>query len=113
MASSEPAEIDWDSFDWDSVESRVINSARRRWPSEIRDLTPWVLEHLGDLGRELGMELEPTGTEVAVGTFRADIGAKDGSGRLVIIENQLGPSDHGHFGQVVLYALESKADVII
>jgi hypothetical protein len=72
-----------------------------------------VLENLDDLGRELGMSLEPTGTEIAVGTFRADIGAKDGSGRSVIIENQHGPSDHGHFGQVVLYALESRADVAI
>jgi hypothetical protein len=27
--------------------------------------------------------------------------------------HQLGPSDHVHFGQVVLYALESSADVII
>jgi hypothetical protein len=31
----------------------------------------------------------------------------------VIIENQLGPSDHVHFVQVVLYALESSADLII
>jgi len=59
------------------------------------------------------MRIEPIAREVAVGTFRADIGARDGSGRLVIIENQHGPSDHGHFGQIVLYALESKADVII
>jgi hypothetical protein len=51
--------------------------------------------------------------EVAVGTFRADITARDGLGRSVIIENQLGPSDHLHFGQVVLYALESEADVIV
>lgn len=59
------------------------------------------------------MTLEPTGTEVAVGTFRTDITARDGSGRPVIIENQLGPSDHVHFGQVVLYALESKANVVV
>jgi hypothetical protein len=31
----------------------------------------------------------------------------------VITENQLGPSDHGHFGQIALYALEARADVII
>lgn len=36
------------------------------------------------------MTLEPTGMEVAVGTFRADITARDGLGRSVIIENQLG-----------------------
>ncbi len=26
-----------------------------------------------------------------------NLGARDGSGRLVITENQLGPGDHGHF----------------
>lgn len=59
------------------------------------------------------MNLEVIGTEVPVGAFKADIRAKDGLGRSVIIENQLGPSDHVHFGQVVVYALESGADVII
>jgi hypothetical protein len=73
---------------------------------------------LDDLGQKTGAQLEPTGREVAVGMFRADIGARDSSardssGRLVIIENQHGPSDHGHFSQVLLYALESKADVTI
>ena len=108
MPDSEP-----DEFDRESIELSVVRSARSLWPSEVRDLTPWVLENLDELGHKLGMTLEPTGTEVAVGTFRADIAAKDGSGRSVIIENQLGPSDHVHFGQVVLYALESRADVII
>jgi hypothetical protein len=59
------------------------------------------------------MHLELTGTEVPVGTFRADITTRDDADRLVIIENQLGPSDHGHFGQIVLYACESRADAII
>lgn len=104
---------DADEFDWESIEASAVGSAKQHWPSEVRDLTPWVLENLHELGQELGMRLEPTGREVAVGTFRADIGARDSFGRLVIIENQHGPSDHGHFGQVVLYALESKADVII
>ena len=106
MQDSEPDEFD-------DLEPYVILSARSRWPHEVRDLTPWVLAHLEELGNELGMTLEPTGTEVAVGTFTADIAAKDGSGRSVLIENQLGPSDHIHFGQVVLYAVESKADAIV
>jgi hypothetical protein len=108
MPDSEP-----DEFGLNSVELFAYHSPRFLWPNEVRDLTPWVLENLDELGRELGMTLERTGTEVAVGTFRADIAAKDGSGRSVIIENQVGPSDHVHFGQVVLYALESRAHVII
>jgi len=100
-------------IDWASLQATAISPARVRWPNEVRDLTPWVINGLSDLGTLLGMQLELVGTEVPVGTFRADVIAKDGSGRLVIIENQLGPSDHGHFGQIVLYACESKADVII
>ena len=91
----------------------ITSAARALWPHEVRDLTPWVLENLEELGRKLGLTLKATRREVPVGTFRADIAATDGSGRSVIIENQLGPSDHVHFGQVVLYALESGADVII
>ena len=102
-----------DEFDWESIQPFVLASPRSLWPNEVQDLTPWVLGKLGELGHQLGLTLEPTGTEVPVGTFRADITAKDGMGRSVIIENQLGPSDHVHFGQVVLYALESSADVII
>ena len=102
-----------DEFDWESIQPFVLASPRSLWPNEVQDLTPWVLGKLGELGHQLGLTLKPTGTEVPVGTFRADITAKDGMGRSVIIENQLGPSDHVHFGQVVLYALESSADVII
>jgi hypothetical protein len=87
--------------------------ARSRWPKEVRDLTPWVRESLVELGHTLGLTLKPIGTEVAVGIFRADIAATDDSGRCVIMENQLGPSDHIHFGQVVLYAPESKVDIIV
>jgi hypothetical protein len=46
-------------------------------------------------------------------SLSADIVARDGAGRLVIIENQFGPTDHGHFGQVVLYACEARADVVV
>ena len=50
--------------------------------------------------------------EVSLGRFRADIVARDVLGRTVVIENQFGPSDHKHFGQIVLYACEARADVV-
>jgi hypothetical protein len=108
MPSSEEDEIDYS-----AIQVSYVGSARRQWPSEVKDLSPWVRENLGELGRQLGMQLEIIGSEVPVSAFRADIIAKDGSGRSVLIENQLGPSDHGHFGQIVIYALESKVDVVI
>jgi hypothetical protein len=96
-----------------AVDARLVGDATELFPSEVRDLSPWVLENLDELGRQLGIRLEATGTGVPVGTFRADIMSKDSSGRSVLIENQRGPSDHVHFGQIVIYALESKADVVI
>lgn len=108
MPDSEDSE-----FLFGAVEARLISDGTDLFPSEVGDLSPWVLENLDELGRQLGIRLEATGTEVPVGAFRADIMSKDSSGRSVLIENQRGPSDHMHFGQIVIYALESKADVVI
>jgi hypothetical protein len=108
MPSSESGKIDWA-----SIEVSSVASARSKWPDEVRDLTPWVVSNLGDLGKKLGLRLELVGLEMRVGTFRVDIAARDAAGRLVIIENQLGTSDHGHLGQILLYACEAKADVVI
>jgi hypothetical protein len=86
---------------------------RNTWPDEERDLTPWVIEHLAELGANLGMRLTLVEREARIGAFRADIVAVDDHGRKVIIENQFGPTDHLHFGQMVLYGLETSADVVI
>ena len=45
--------------------------------------------------------------EAQIGALRAGILAIDDRGRKVIIENQFGPTDHMHFGQIVLYGLEA------
>lgn len=53
--------------------------------------------------------------ESAVGTFSADIFAKVESenGANVIIENQLGSTDHDHLGKVITYASGKNASVVI
>jgi Domain of unknown function (DUF4268) len=53
---------------------------------------------------ELGFALTVRATEVAVGEFHLDIQAEDEDGRVVVIENQLGRTDHGHLGQCLVYA---------
>jgi hypothetical protein len=83
------------------------------WPDEGDDLTPWVVAHLDDLGKQLGMRLTLVEREAQIGAFRADILAIDDRGRKVIIENQFGPTDHMHFGQIVLYGLEASAPVVV
>jgi hypothetical protein len=83
------------------------------WPSEVRDMTPWVVENLDLIGAELGLRLAHVACEAPLGDFRADILATDDTGRTVVIENQFGPTDHEHFAKVVLYACEAQASVVI
>lgn len=96
-----------------SAKVSVVGNCRKTWPDEVNDLTPWVIDNLDLLAAQLGISLEFVEREVPLGTFRADILATDGAGRRIIIENQFGPTDHLHFGQIVLYACEASADVVI
>jgi hypothetical protein len=102
-----------DDFDWDSVQPSFLSPASSIWPTEVGEFAPWVVKNLGLLGEKIGMHLQVAGQEVAVGTFRADIAATDDAGRKVIVEVQFGPSDHQHLGQVVVYACEARADVVV
>lgn len=38
---------------------------------------------------------------------------EEGTNRKIIIENQLGDTDHDHFGKIITYASGKEADVII
>ncbi|WP_052341862.1 hypothetical protein [Salinarimonas rosea] len=77
---------------------------RAAWANEAASFTPWLAENLGRLGEALGLELAIEATEVAVGAYRADIVARESrDGSVVLIENQLEASDHGHLGQILTY----------
>lgn len=89
---------------------------RRIWPNEARDFTRWMAEeeNLALLGEAVGIELELQETESAVGGFSADIYATEaGTGRRVIIENQLEETDHDHLGKVITYAAGKNAQAVI
>jgi hypothetical protein len=50
---------------------------------------------------------------VPVGEFRLDIQAESQDGRTVIIENQLERTDHGHLGQLLVYASGLEAASVV
>lgn len=87
---------------------------RMIWPGEASHFTPWLAEHIADLGTALGMELELLEREAPVGGFSLDLLARDlGRERLVVIENQLEPTDHAHLGQLLTYAAGYKAGAVV
>ena len=85
------------------------------WGYETR-FSKWLAqsENLALLSKEIGIEILPIGTEKSVGDFSADIFAKEAdTGRIVIIENQFGKSDHDHLGKSITYAAGLDAGIII
>ncbi len=89
-------------------------NVRAAWTNEAIDFTPWLAANLDLLSEALGMNLELEMEEKYVGTFRADILARNSdSGEWVLIENQLDRTDHGHLGQIVTYAAGLDAATVI
>jgi hypothetical protein len=87
---------------------------RSIWPHEAMNFTPWLAQNADRLAQALGIELEFEGTEWAVGGYSLDIIGKDQTnGVVLIVENQLGDSDHGHLGQLLTYAAGTAASTIV
>lgn len=89
---------------------------RQGWKHEAHGFTRWMAhpEHFALLCDELDIEVEDVRREEAVGRFNVDILAKEaGTGRIVIVENQLEVTDHKHLGQLITYAAGHNASIII
>ena len=89
-------------------------SPRQKWNNESKDFTPWLAENIKHLSDAIGLELEVENIEVAAGPYSADILAKDtGTGKYVVIENQLEKTNHDHLGKAITYASVLDASTII
>jgi hypothetical protein len=89
---------------------------RDMWKNESSDFTPWLAaeENIIQLGEALGIELEVEKVEAAVGPYSADILAKDsGTDSYVVIENQLGKTDHDHLGKAITYGSVLHASAVV
>ena len=86
------------------------------WKSEAGEFVPWLAapENLNCLGNALGLTLEPVARETRVGQLRADLLCRNrDTGAAVVIEAQLGPSDHSHLGQILTYACALRARAVV
>jgi len=86
---------------------------REVWPHEAYDFTQWLGENLDVLSEELGITLTDAEIEGAAGDFSVDVIARDDRDRTVVIENQLGRSDHDHLGKLLTYFAMMNAEAAI
>jgi len=84
------------------------------WALEAADFTPWLLANADRLSEAIGLELELTTAEHPVGGFALDlVGIDRTNDAVLIVENQLGSTDHSHLGQVLTYAAGTDAATIV
>ncbi|MCD4694735.1 MAG: DUF4268 domain-containing protein [Bacteroidales bacterium] len=83
------------------------------WKHEAKDFTVWISENMDVLKEAIGIELVNAEREQSTGNFNVDILAEDTSGNAVIIENQLGKSDHDHLGKIITYLTSFEAKIAI
>lgn len=93
-----------------SIEIRPI---REVFKHEAFDFTKWLEEHIDDLGSRLKLDLTVVQREKKVGDFIVDLQCEEKGGKQVIVENQLGRSDHSHLGQLLTYLVNLEASTAI
>ncbi len=89
---------------------------RKIWELEDKDFTPWLAKkgNLHLLLDEIGVFAENIKTEANAGRYFVDITAEESdTGVKIIIENQLAKTDHSHLGQLLTYAANFDACIIV
>ncbi len=83
------------------------------WKHEAHHFTAWLAQHLEVLSEAIGPDLTLVEREAAAGEFSVDLLAEDADGGTVIIENQLGKSDHDHLGKLLTYMAAFEASTAV
>lgn len=89
---------------------------RKVWTHEQYDFSKWLSakENIQELGSVLNLSLTDIETEKYVGNYRCDILCRDEiTGKVVLIENQLEPTNHDHLGKILTYASGLDASVVV
>ena len=89
---------------------------RKVWEHEQFDFSKWLASesNIQELGDVLNLSLTNVETEKFVGNYRCDILCQDElTGKTVLIENQLEPSNHDHLGKIITYASGLDAAVVV
>jgi hypothetical protein len=87
---------------------------RMVWPSEPGDFTPWLRDNADALADALGIDLELTAIEHQVGPFFLDVIGRDlTNDSVLVVENQLTPTDHDHLGKLITYAANTDAATVV
>lgn len=106
-------------FEGPNFQNLESQDVRTYWEHEAHEFIPWLASeiqsedpsHLEDV---LEIDLEVIEVEKRVGKYSVDILAHvESDGRTVVIENQLGASDHDHLGKAIAYAAGVDADIIV
>lgn len=93
-----------------------IEDLRTIWPHEAHDFSKWLSQedNLALLSTTVGIDIILEELESPVGGFNVDLYAtEEGTGRKIIIENQLEDTDHDHLGKIITYASGKGAEVVI
>lgn len=91
-----------------------VVSIRDIWPNEASDFTPWLLHNPDYLSEALGIDVELVQRESGVGPYAVDLIGRDLTNETtLIVENQLGRTDHVHLGQLITYAANTDAVTVV
>jgi hypothetical protein len=94
----------------------IKTDLREIWKNEEYDFSTWLAkeENLALLSEELGISIRLIEMEAGVGKYSLDIlGEEEGTGRKIVIENQLENTNHDHLGKIITYAAGHDAKIVI